>query len=92
MVAKPLNTTKYHLATFDHKLHSNTKLPKHILKEATREAIDAEVKEAEKRENIADGSSLQEEKPALARKIQRMRYFFEEEVEEEEPAKGVEKR
>ena len=69
LLAKPLNSTKYHLATFDHKLHTNCKLPRHILKEATKESIDKEIKEAAEREKVAEGASLMEEKPALARKI-----------------------
>jgi len=69
LLAKPLNSTKYHLATFDHKLHTNCKLPRHILKEATKESIDKEIKEAAEREKVSDGATLMEEKPALARKI-----------------------
>ncbi len=69
LVAKPLNSTKYHLASFDHKIHTNCKLPRHILKDVTKEAIDAEIKEATEREKVAEGSTLQEEKPTLTRKI-----------------------
>lgn len=58
LVAKPLNSTKYHLASFDHKIHTNCKLPRHILKDVTKEAIDAEIKEATEREKVAEGSTL----------------------------------
>lgn len=33
IVSKPLNNTKYHLASFDHRLSNDCKLPKHILEE-----------------------------------------------------------
>jgi hypothetical protein len=69
LVAKPLNTTKYHLATFDHKLHTNCKLPRHVIKDVTKEGIDAELKEVAEREKLPDGTALQEEKPVLARKV-----------------------
>ena len=78
-----MNSTKYHLASFDHKLNSNCKLPRHILKDVTKEAIDAEIREVSEREKVAEGSTLQEEKPTLTRKIQRLRYTFEEELEED---------
>ena len=68
-MAKPLNSTKYHLATFDHKLHKNCKLPRHIIKDVTKEGIEAEIKEVAEREKVAEGSTLMEEKPAMARKI-----------------------
>ena len=68
-MAKSLNSTKYHLATFDHKLHKNCKLPRHIIKDVTKEAIENEIKEAADREKVADGNTLMDEKPALARKI-----------------------
>ena len=64
-----MNSTKYHLATFDHKLHKNCKLPRHIIKDVTKEAIENEIKEAADREKVADGNTLMDEKPALARKI-----------------------
>jgi hypothetical protein len=84
LVAKPLNTTNYHLATFDHKLHSNCKLPRHIVADVTPEAIQAEIKEATERERIGEDMTLAEAKPALVRKINRMRYKFEEELEYDE--------
>ena len=68
-MAKPLNSTKYHLATFDNKLHKNCKLPRHIIKDVTKEGIEAEIKEVAEREKVAEGSTLMEEKPAMARKI-----------------------
>ena len=84
MVAKPLNTTNYHLATFDHKLHSNCKLPRHIVADVTPEAILAEIKEATEREKIGEDMTLAEAKPAMVRKINRMRYKFEEELDYDE--------
>ena len=88
LVAKPLNSTKYHLATFDHKLHSNSKLPRHILKEVTQEGIDAEIKEVSEREKVSVDKTLMDEKPTLARKIQRMRYTFEEELDDDSGRSG----
>jgi len=34
-VSKPLNSKKYHLATFNSKISDDYELPKHILEEAT---------------------------------------------------------
>jgi hypothetical protein len=65
-------------------LHTNCKLPKHVLREATKDSIDAEIKLTAEKERVADGATLLEEKPALARKIQKLRYFFEEELEEDD--------
>ncbi len=82
LVAKPLGSTKYHLATFDHRLNAECKIPKHVLEDVTQEDINKEIKDIEEREKLAEGDSLMDVKPALARKIQRMRYIFEEEVEQ----------
>jgi hypothetical protein len=52
--------------------------------DVTPEAILAEIKEATEREKIGEDMTLAEAKPAMVRKINRMRYKFEEELDYDE--------
>lgn len=54
-----------------------------MLEDVNQEDINKEIKDIEEKEKIPEGDSLMEVKPALARKIQRMRYIFEEELDQE---------